>query len=106
VTGRSIGTDFSLDEVNEIATYRKFYAEPVGSNDLTSAWLTGRQLAIKAIKKVLGQSDYVAHAGCYTGGANGVYWVNIIDGRPDGLVVISNITEGGENGGGECSGVY
>ena len=36
----------------------------------------------------------MAHAGCYTGGLNGVYWVDIIDKRPDGLVVVSNITEG------------
>lgn len=43
---------------------------------------------------MLGQSDYTAHAGCYTGGANAVYWVNIVAQRPDGLVVVSNITEG------------
>ena len=36
----------------------------------------------------------MAHAGCYTGGLNGVYWMDIIDKRPDGLVLISNITEG------------
>jgi hypothetical protein len=43
---------------------------------------------------VLGASDYQAHAGAYTGGANAVYWLEIIDQRPDGLVVVSNITEG------------
>jgi hypothetical protein len=94
VSGRGIGTDFDLDEVSEIATYRKFYAEPVNESDPTSAWLTGKTKALKAIRKVLGKSDYEAHAGCYTGGANGVFWVDIIDKRPDGLVVVSNITEG------------
>jgi hypothetical protein len=94
VGGRGIGTDFDLHEVNEIATYRKFYAEPVNESDPTSAWLTGKTKALKAIRKVLGKSDYEAHAGCYTGGANGVFWVDIIDKRPDGLVVVSNITEG------------
>ena len=47
-----------------------------------------------AVKKVLGKSDYTAHAGAYTGGANGVYWVRILSTRPDGLVVVENITEG------------
>jgi len=43
---------------------------------------------------VLGKSDYTAHAGVYTGGANAVYWVEIVAQRPDGLVVIRNITKG------------
>jgi SAM-dependent methyltransferase len=94
VKGISIGTDFPLEKVNEIATYRKFFAEPVDSNDLTSAWLTGRQLAIKAIKKILGKSDYEAHLGINAGGAGGTYKVEIVSSRPDGLIVISNLTEG------------
>jgi hypothetical protein len=32
--------------------------------------------------------------GLYTGGANAVYWVDIAYKRPDGLVVVRNITEG------------
>jgi hypothetical protein len=36
----------------------------------------------------------VAHAGAYTGGANAVYWVDIVDKRPDGLVMVGNITKG------------
>jgi hypothetical protein len=43
---------------------------------------------------VLGKSDYTAHAGVYTGGANAVYWVEIVSRRPDGLVVVRNITKG------------
>jgi hypothetical protein len=94
VKGISIGTDFPLDRVNEIASYRHFYAEPVDNKDLSSSWLTGKPKAIKAIKKILGPSTYKAHAGAYTGGANAVYWVNIINKRPDGMVVVANITEG------------
>jgi len=60
----------------------------------TSAWLTGRPKALRATQRVLGSSDYQAHAGVYTGGANGVYWLEIVAQRPDGLVVVSNITEG------------
>jgi len=94
VKGKSIAIDSSLDDVLQMTERKQFAAEPVAGKDLTSPWLTGKPKAIKAVKKTLGQSDYVAHAGCYTGGANGVYWMDIIDKRPDGLVVISNITEG------------
>lgn len=94
VKRKSIKDDLPLDEVTQIATYKEFYAEPVDKNDPTSAWITGRPKAIRAVKKTLGQSDYVAHEGVNSGGANGVYWVDIIDKRPDGLVIISNITEG------------
>ncbi|MFB0532466.1 MAG: N-6 DNA methylase, partial [Desulfatiglandales bacterium] len=94
VKRKSIAMDSNLDDVLQMTERKQFAAEPVDAKDVTSAWLTGKPKAIKAVKKILGQSDYVAHAGCYTGGANGVYWVDIVDKRPDGLVVVSNITEG------------
>jgi len=94
VKGKGIKDDLLLEEVTKIATYKQFYAEPVDEKDSTSPWITGKPKAIKAIRKVLGKSDYVAHAGVYSGGANAVYWVEIVGKRPDGLVIISNITEG------------
>jgi len=91
VLGIGIGDDFPLARVNEIATYRKLFAEPVNEKDPTSPWLTGRRMAVKAVRKILGRSDYVAHAGI-CGWANSVYWVDLLHRRPDGLVVVSNIT--------------
>jgi SAM-dependent methyltransferase len=89
-----IPIEAELDDVLKMAETKQFIAEPVDAKDPTSSWITGRPKALKAVRKVLGQSDYTAHAGCYTGGANAVYWVDIIAQRPDGLVVVSNITEG------------
>jgi len=94
VKGIGLKDDLCFEEVTELATFKKFYAEPVDENDPTSPWITGRPGAIKSVKKVLGKSDYTAHAGAYSGGANAVFWVEIVDKRPDGLVIISNITEG------------
>jgi hypothetical protein len=85
--------DSTLEEVRKATKRLYFDAEPVNPSDPTSPWLTARPKAIKAVRKVLGKSDYVAHAGAYTGGANAVYWVDIYK-RPDGLVVVRNITEG------------
>lgn len=91
--GEGIKDSLPLKEVTEIATYKKFVAEPVDKNDPTSLWLTGKPKALKGVKKALGKSDYTAHAGV-CGWANSIYWVNIVDRRPNGLVVVSNITEG------------
>jgi SAM-dependent methyltransferase len=94
VKGARFTYDSTLEEVINATVRLNFNAEPVDPSDPTSPWLTARPKAIKAVRKVLGKSDYVAHAGAYTGGANAVYWVNIVLKRPDGLVVVRNITEG------------
>jgi SAM-dependent methyltransferase len=86
--------DSTLEEVTNATVRLNFVAEPVNPSDLTSPWLTARPKAIKAVRKVLGKSDYEAHEGVNTGGANAVYWVDIVYKRPDGLVVVRNITEG------------
>ncbi len=64
------------------------------AGDPTSAWVSGRPLALRALEKVLGKSDYQAHAGVYTGGANGVYWFEILKDLGDGTVLARNLTEG------------
>jgi hypothetical protein len=92
--GRTIPLDATLEEASDMTVRKNFKAYPVDENDKTSPWLTGKPRVIKVIKKVLGVSDYCAHAGVYSGGANAIYWVNILEKRHDGLVIISNITEG------------
>lgn len=92
--GSSIRPDLQLKEVQARVRVSCFVAEPVDSDDLTSAWLTGREKAVRAVKKILGPSDYEAHEGVNSGGANGVYWVEIMEQRADGLVVVRNITKG------------
>jgi len=94
VKGKGIDYDSDLSEVFSMVKRMELRAKPVSSDDPTSPWLTARVGAIKAIEKVLGKSDYVAHAGVYSGGANGVYWLEIISKRPDELLVVRNITEG------------
>lgn len=77
-----------------------WHAEPVDPARPTSAWLTARPAAIAALRRVLGSSDYTAHEGANTGGANGVYWVECVAGglvpRVDqkGLVTVSNVIKG------------
>ena len=93
-SGRSVGYTSELDEVTAMTRRINMQAEPVKSADPTSSWLTARPKALKAVRKLLGPSAYKAHEGVNTGGANGVYWLEILATRPDGLLVVRNITEG------------
>lgn len=83
----------TLEEALARCAVRQFVAQPVDSADPTSSWLTGKRRALEAVKKVLGESDYVGRAGACTW-LNGVYWLEIVDRRPDGPLVVSNLTEG------------
>jgi methylase of polypeptide subunit release factors len=92
--GKGLDYDSTLDEVMGLTRRLNFHAMPVNEDDPTSAWLTGRARALRAVQKVLGPSDYRAYEGVNTGGANAVFWVEIVAERPDGLVVVRNITKG------------
>ena len=91
--GTRFSYDSTLDDVKSATQLLDQKAEPVDPADPTSPWLTADKFALAAVKKVLGKSDYTAHEGVNTGGANGVYWVRILETRADGLVVVENITE-------------
>jgi methylase of polypeptide subunit release factors len=93
--GSIIGFDTPYEEVIEGKIARRdWFAEPVNSTDATSSWLTARPKALKAMRQIIGHSPYSAYEGSNTGGANGIYWVEITGERPGGLVMITNITEG------------
>jgi hypothetical protein len=67
-----------------------FLAEPIGKPG--SAWLTGQPSALQALRKLRGKSPYTAHAGVYTGGANGVYWLEIL-GEESGFLRVRNMPD-------------
>ena len=94
IKGHRFTYESTLEEVTAATRRLNFHAEPVDLRDPTSPWLTARLQALRAVRKVLGRSDYQAHEGVNTGGANAVYWVEVVLKRPDGLVVVRNLTEG------------
>lgn len=92
--GRSLGFESSLAQVEGLTTRLDYLAQPVDPHDLTSPWLTARPAALDAVEKVLGASDYHAHLGVNSGGANAVFWLDVIAERGDGTVMAQNIVEG------------
>jgi len=93
-TGR-IPIDASLKEVQGRTRTIQFIARPVEATKATSPWITTSRAALKALDRVLGRSDYTAHAGACTW-ANGVYWLKVLDKRPDGLLLVENLNEEGK----------
>lgn len=97
VSGRSGGFDYdsTLEEVTSKTERLSFVAEPVNPNDQTSPWVTGRPQVLRALTKLRGESSYRerAHQGVNTGGANAVYWFDILQEFDDGTVLARNITE-------------
>jgi len=71
---------------------RNWTAAPVFSEDPTSPWLTGRVKATSAVRRIIGKSPYVARHGAHTW-RSGVFWIDIVSKRPDGLVLIANNPE-------------
>lgn len=89
-----IGSDEPLELARAATTRRKLGAVPVDAEKPTSPWLTAPKDTLPALRKVIGKSAYVAHAGACTW-LNGVYWVRVIREVPDG-VLIENLHDVGK----------
>ena len=69
--------DLSKEAVLDTISTLNVSAAPVLGTKRTSPWLTVPKLALAAMKKVAGPSDYQARAGCTTW-MNGIFWVEIV----------------------------
>lgn len=81
----------SLDLVLSQVTQHKLVAEPVDSSVPTSPWLTARPAVLNAMRLAIGSSAYRAHEGVNCGGANSVYWLEIL-GRVRGNIRVRNLS--------------
>lgn len=90
----TIAQDDTLNEVKRKTRRLSLCAEPIQQNDYTSPWICVPRGALKGLKNVISSSCYRAYEGANTAGANAVYWLEKVVERPDGLLVIKNITAG------------
>lgn len=68
-------------------------AWPVDRRIPTSPWMTSPEGVSSSIQKAIGKADYSAHAGAYSGGANGVFWVEILRDVSPQEVLVRNLVE-------------
>ncbi len=83
---KGIDTELSLEDVKAITRRFEMVFLPVEENKPDSPWMQITEKAYEGIKKVLGKSEYRAYAGVYTG-LNQVYWIEILDETPQGLLI-------------------
>jgi len=91
----SIDPEWSLDQVRERTVVTEQEAAPVREGTPTSSWLTSAPDTVKTLRRAVGEADYTAHEGSNTGGANGVYWIEILDKLQNGNLRIQNLPEMG-----------
>lgn len=65
-------------------------ARPIDPARSRSSWLVLGEGEKESVLECVGPSDYTAHLGANTGGANGVYWVHVLEHR-DGGVLVRNL---------------
>jgi hypothetical protein len=69
---------------------RRYHAEPIDPQQPGSPWFLRPQGLKVELARLVGPSDYVAHLGANSGGANGVYWVEVLA-EAEGGVLVRNL---------------
>lgn len=70
-------------------------AEPVDPRWPGSPWLVLPQESTISAERLVGPSDYCAHLGANSGGANGVYWLEILE-QVEGGIRVRNLADRGK----------
>ncbi|MBN2475199.1 MAG: N-6 DNA methylase [Pirellulales bacterium] len=76
---------------------RMFRAEPIEPELPSSPWFLRPEGFRAELRQVIGPSDYTAHLGANSGGANGVFWLQVL-GAADGGVLVRNLAEKSQRG--------
>jgi SAM-dependent methyltransferase len=71
---------------------RTYLAQPVEPERAGSPWFLRPDGFDVPLERLIGPSDYTAHLGANSGGANGVYWVTVL-GEAEGGVRVRNLAE-------------
>ena len=89
---------FTWSMANERLSHRRLVATPLrgtAKGGLLSPWLTIPSKQLPGARKIIAPPDYrpyyKAHAGLYTHGLNGAYFVEVLDRLPNGTAAIRNL---------------
>lgn len=96
---RSVPQGASLADARAQTARRQWAAEPVSEGDPTSPWMTASPEVFEVLRAIreTGEPSYVAHAGVFNGGANGVYWLSVRGkSDPGGIVPVVNLHDSGK----------
>ncbi|MEM4539748.1 MAG: N-6 DNA methylase [Candidatus Korarchaeota archaeon] len=95
VSEKAVPTDMPLEEVLKTVKRYKAVMTPSVERDPSSPWMQVTERVLPHIRKLIGESQYKAHAGVYSA-LNQVYFVKIKMRLPDGKLVTTNPPEPGQ----------
>lgn len=91
----SIPPEWLLDEVRAGCVIKKSKAIPINPKKASSSWQTAPTSDLRVYSRLKGKNFYRAYRGASTE-PYGVFWLNVKEVRPDGLLVIENMHERGK----------
>lgn len=93
-------TKRNVNSMNEISSDQfditHLQARPSDKKHVNSGWITESADKSAQSNAVLGSNDYIARTGTFTGGANAIYWLRILEDHGN-TVTVQNITERAKN---------
>jgi SAM-dependent methyltransferase len=91
-----LAPEMTLEDALSTYTRTKYIAKPISSGDPTSPWQVLSEKSTGPSVKITGKSDYKAKAGITTW-LDGVFWLDVLEKRPDGLILVKNKPEMGKS---------
>lgn len=93
---RVLEIDETLDSVKQKISFNYLLAAPL-SEDPKSPWAVGSESLHTSLKRITrGEQYYKSREGVNTGGANAIYWINIMQKSPSGNLIITNLSHVGK----------
>lgn len=93
---RFFDNNFNLNELKNYINFIPKKAKPSDEKNKNSGWITVADEDMKKTDAVLGKSEYQARTGTFTGGANGIFWMQILE-KNNNSILVQNITERAKN---------
>lgn len=93
---KSFDNGFDISKLNDFINFDWLKARPSENGVLNSGWITEAEDKLHQSNLVLGKSEYIGRTGVFTGGANGIFWMEIITDNGE-TVTIRNLTERAKN---------
>ena len=87
--------DLSISEINSFFSITDLEAFPIGV-EADSSWITLKTGLHRVLRNIQGSSPYRGRIGAHTGGAAGVFWVEVIN-RVGKKLLIRNLWDAGRN---------
>jgi hypothetical protein len=93
---RSFNNELDISKLEDFIQFDWQKARPSESGVSNSGWITETEDKLHQSSLVLGKTEYVGRTGVFTGGANGIFWLEIVANNGE-TVTVKNLTERAKN---------